>query len=83
VSRSDVQQPPPFWVPKDAFRYTTEELRIIATQYVTSKEAAELLPVPSSREATPGSSNMAPSAAADQDAKWGTKGDKKRRKRSP
>jgi hypothetical protein len=40
--------------------YTIEEFHSITTQNVTNKEAAELLPVSSGREVTPGSSNMAP-----------------------
>jgi hypothetical protein len=55
----------------------------IATQYTTRKETAELLDIPGSKEATPGSSNTVPSITAVQDAKRGTKGSKKRRKQCP
>jgi hypothetical protein len=64
----------------DFFGYTTEELCSIATQYATRKEPIELLPIPSSREATTGSSNVMPSDAAVRDAKRESKGGKKRRK---
>jgi hypothetical protein len=79
----DVQQPLPFWALNNIFRYTTEELCNIAGQYVMRKETAKLLPIPGSKEATPCSNNMAPSAAAVQNAKKGIKGGKKRRKRCP
>jgi hypothetical protein len=55
----------------------------VVTLYVTSKEAAELLTVPTSGEATLGSSNVKPSDSTIQDAKRGTKDSKKRRKQCP
>jgi hypothetical protein len=79
----DVQQSPPFQASNNAFRYTTEEFHSIATEYTTDKEATERLAIPSSREATLGSSNTAPSDTTIRDAKRGTKGGKKRCKRCP
>jgi hypothetical protein len=55
----------------------------IAAQYANNKEAAKLLPVPCSWEATLGSNNTAPSNAFGQDTKSGAKGGKKRHKRRP
>jgi hypothetical protein len=79
----DAQQQPPFWAPNDIFRYTTEELLGITTQYATSKEACERIPVQGSREAVPDSNKAMPYNAAVQNSKKDAKGGKKRRKRCP
>jgi hypothetical protein len=64
-------------------KYNTEEMCNITVQHATNKETAELHPVPGSRDATPGSSNMMPYAPAIEDTKRGSKGGKKRRNRCP
>jgi hypothetical protein len=79
----NTQQPPPFWVLNDIFRYTTEELFSIVAQYATRKEAARPHPVLGSREAVPGSNKVASSSIAVQGARKDAKGGKKRWKCHP
>jgi hypothetical protein len=78
----NAQLPPPFRAPNDFFKYTTEELLSLATQYTTSKEAVRPLPVRGGREVVPSSSSkVAPSSIIIQVAKKDIKGGKKRQKR--
>jgi hypothetical protein len=79
----DTQQPRPFQALKGIFKYTTEEMRSIATEYATSNVAAELRPTPGSREVTLSSGKEASSNAVVHDAKEGTKGGKKKHKQYP
>jgi hypothetical protein len=53
------------------FRYTTKELRNIATPYASSNEVAKHHPTQGSREATPSSSKETPSDVAVHNAKEG------------
>jgi hypothetical protein len=63
--------------PNDIFRYITEELCSVATQYTTSNEVAELRPAPGIREAAPSSGKEASSDVAIHDDNEGAKGSKK------
>jgi hypothetical protein len=67
----------------DIFRYTTEELCSIATQYTTSNEPTELHLALGSRVVTPSSSKDMPSDVVVESAMEGSKGGKKRRKQCP
>jgi hypothetical protein len=77
----DAQQLSHFRAPNDIIRYTTEELLNITAQYVASEEAVGPLPIPSSKETVPGSSQVAPSIIVVQVAKKDAKGGKKKQKR--
>jgi hypothetical protein len=79
----DAQEQLPFRAPNIIFRYTTEELPSLATQYTTSKGAATPLHVPGDREVAPGSSKVASSNITTQDAKKDAKGGKKMKKSFP
>jgi hypothetical protein len=79
----DAQQPPSFHALNDIFRYTTEELRSITTQYAIGNEATKLCPGLGSWAVTPRSDKEAPSDVAIHDTKKDAKGGKKRRKQRP
>jgi hypothetical protein len=65
------------------FRYTTNELCSVTTQYATGNETTELCPAPSSREATLSSGKEVTFDVTVHDAKEGAKCSKKRHKQHP
>jgi hypothetical protein len=69
--------------PNNVIRHTTMEMLDVTTQYATNEEVVGPLLVPCSREAVPGSSQVAPSSIAVQGAKKDAKDGKKKRKRHP
>jgi hypothetical protein len=67
----------------DIFRYTTDELRSIATWYVTNSEVTKFCLPTGSREPTSSSGKEAPSVVIIHNVRLGTKDGKRRRKQRP
>jgi hypothetical protein len=69
-----------FWAPSNVIKYTTKQLLDIASSTRSGMEVAKADLVLGNRKENPGTSRAAPSDAAVQSSKKGTKGGRRRQK---